>query len=141
MFSTGFKFLRSGLPGGRAFHLLLASRAVSSSGDWLYNVALLAVVYERTHSATWVSVTTAARIVPIVVLGPLGGVMADRRDRRRLMIASDLSRAGLMVMLAATVTAGLPVVLMPLLAGLATGAGIVTPPCVTACTAKLVPAA
>ena len=46
------------LPGGRPFHLLLTSLAVSSCGDWLYNVALLAFVYERTRSATWLAVTT-----------------------------------------------------------------------------------
>ena len=33
--------------------------------------------------------TTAARVLPIVVFGPLGGVIADRYDRRRLMLASD----------------------------------------------------
>src|SRR2546423_13058024 len=82
------------LPGGRPFHLLITSLAVSSCGDWLYNVALLALVYERTGSATWVSLTTAARVVPVVALGPLGGVMADRYDRRRLVIGADLGRAG-----------------------------------------------
>ena len=47
------------LPGGRPFHLILLSLAVSSGGDWLYNVALLALVFERTGSATWVALTTA----------------------------------------------------------------------------------
>ena len=51
--------------GGRPFQLLLASLAVSSCGDWLYNVALLALVFERTHSGTWVALTTAARVLPI----------------------------------------------------------------------------
>src|SRR5581483_4981972 len=87
------------LPGGRPFHLLITSQAVSSCGDWLYNVALLAFVYERTGSATWVSLTTAARLVPIVALGPVGGVLADRYDRRRLMVGADVIRAGLMVAL------------------------------------------
>ena len=35
------------------FRRLLASLAVSQAGDWLYNLALLAFVYERTHSSTW----------------------------------------------------------------------------------------
>jgi MFS family permease len=137
LFST-FTSLRRSLPGSRPFHLLLTSLAVSSCGDWLYNVALLAIVYERTHSAAWLSVTTAARVVPIVALGPLGGALAGRHNRRRLMIASDLSRAGLMLVLAATVTAGLPIALVPVLAGLAAGAGVLTPPCVAASTPKLV---
>jgi MFS family permease len=130
--------LRRRLPGDRPFHLLLASLAVSSCGDWLYNVALLAFVYQRTGSATWVALTTAARVLPIVVLGPLGGAMADRHDRRRLMIASDLTRAGLMVGLAAVAATGLPVLLAPVLAAAATAAASVQPPSVAVSTARLV---
>ncbi len=139
MLFSPFTSLRRSLPGSRPFHLLLTSLAVSSCGDWLYNVALLAIVYERTHSAAWLSVTTASRVLPIVALGPLGGALAGRHNRRTLMLASDLSRAGLMVLLAGTVTVGLPIALVPVLAGLAAGAGIVTPPCVAASTPKLVP--
>jgi hypothetical protein len=36
------------------------------------------------HSALWAGVTTAARVVPIVALGPVGGAVADRFDRRRV---------------------------------------------------------
>lgn len=126
------------LPGRRPFRLLLLSLAVSTCGDWLYNVALLAFVYERTGSPTWVAVTTAARVLPMVVLGPLGGVVAGRTNRRTLMIASDLARAGLMVALAAVAAAGLPVVLAPMLAATAVAAATVQPPCVAASTARLV---
>ncbi len=128
-----------GALGGRAFHLLLVSLGVPSCGDWLYNVALLALVYGRTGSPTWVALTTAARVLPVVVLGPLGGVLANRYDRRALIIASDLTRAALMVALAVVAAAGLPIVLAPLLAAAATAGGTVQPPCVAACTARLVP--
>jgi MFS family permease len=131
--------LRLRLPGGRSFHLLLASLAVSSCGDWLYNVALLALVYERTGSATWVALTTAARVLPVVALGPLGGVLADRYDRRRLIVVSDLVRALLMVGLGVVAASGLPILLAPVLAAAATAAGTVHPPCVAACTARFVP--
>jgi MFS family permease len=123
----------------RNFRRLLVGLAVSQAGDWLYNVALLAFVYERTHSAGWLAATTAARVLPIVVLGPLGGVMADRFDRRRTMVVSDLVRAGLMVALAGVALAGLPVVLAPVLAGLATAASAPYPPCAAATTPRLVP--
>ncbi|HYX61538.1 MAG TPA: MFS transporter, partial [Streptosporangiaceae bacterium] len=79
------------------FRWLLSALAVSQIGDWLYNLALVVLVYDRTHSALWAGVTTAARVVPVVVLGPLGGVLADRFDRRRIMIVCDLARMGLMV--------------------------------------------
>ena len=80
-----------------SFRRLAGALAVSQPGDWLYNVALLAFVYDRTHSATWVGVTTAVRVLPVVVLGPLGGALADRYDRRRLMILADLGRAAVML--------------------------------------------
>jgi MFS family permease len=131
---------RRPLPGGRPFRVLITALAVSSLGDWLYNVALLAFVYDRTHSATWVAVTTAARVAPIVVLGPLGGTIADRQDRRVLMIASDAVRAAIMVLLAAVAVSGLPVLLAPLLAAAATAATTVNLPGVAACTARMVPA-
>lgn len=126
------------LPGGRSFHLLLLALAASSLGDWLYNVALLALVYDRTGSATWVAIATTARVLPMVVLGPFGGALASRCDRRRLMIASDAARALLMVALAVVAVTGLPIVLVPLLCALATAAGVVQPPAVAASCARLV---
>ena len=138
MLSTRPSIRRPVLPGGRPFRLLLASLAVSSCGDWLYNVALLAYVYERTHSGTWVALTTAARVAPIVLLGPFGGLAADRYDRRRLLIGSDLSRFALMIALSAVAAASLPVVLAPVLAAVTTVAAAVQPPSVAACTPRLV---
>src|SRR6185437_11364418 len=129
---------RRRLPGGHPFHLVLLALATSALGDWLYNVALLALVFGRTGSATWVALTTAARVLPVVVLGPLGGVLADRHDRRALMIGADAARMVLMVGLAVVAAAGLPIVLAPLLAALATSASTVTSPSVAASTARLV---
>jgi predicted MFS family arabinose efflux permease len=120
------------------FRRLLAGLAVSQAGDWLYNLALLAVVYERTGSSTWAGVATASRIVPFVVLGPLGGVVADRFDRRWIMIASDLARAACMVGLAVVAAAELPIVLAPVLAAVATAAGCPYITCVSAVTPRLV---
>jgi MFS family permease len=127
------------LPGDRPFHLILLALATSALGDWLYNVALLALVFGRTGSATWVALTTAARVLPVVVLGPLGGVLADRHDRRALMIGADALRIVLMVSLTVVAAAGLPILLAPVLAALATAAGTVTSPSVAASTARLVP--
>ena len=93
-----------------AFRSLLAGLAVSQLGDWLYNLALVALVYERTDSVLWAGVTTAARVVPIVALGPLGGVVADRFDRRAVMVACDLIRLVLMAALALVAAASLPIV-------------------------------
>ncbi len=117
-----------------AFRRLLTGLAISQVGDWLYNLALVALVYQRTHSALWAGVTTAARVVPAVALGPLGGVVADRFDRRLVMIASDLIRVALMLVLALVAAAHLPILLAPVIAAAATAAGTPYLPCASATT-------
>jgi MFS family permease len=121
-----------------AFRWLLGGLAVSQLGDWLYNLALVALVYERTHSALWAGLTTAARVVPIVALGPLGGLVADRFDRRRVMIACDVVRIVLMAALALFVVAHAPILLAPVIAAAATVAATPYLPCVAATTPRLV---
>ena len=121
----------------RNIRLLLAGLAASQAGDWLYNLALLGLVYERTHSSLWVGLTTAARILPEVALGPLGGILADRVDRRRLMIGSDVIRAITMAALALGALAHAPIVFAPILAALCTGAGSAYAPCVVAILPRL----
>jgi MFS family permease len=123
----------------RPFRRLIVGLAASQAGDWLYNVALLAYVYDRTGSTAWLAATTAARVLPVVVLGPFGGVLADRYDRRRLMILADVVRAGLMLALLASAAVGLPVVVAPVLAALATAASAPYPACTAASVARLVP--
>ncbi len=120
------------------FRRLLAALAVSQMGDWLYNLALLALVYDRTHSVTWTAATTCARVLPMVMLGPFGGVMADRNDRRLLMLVSDVVRAAMMIMMAWMAAAGLPVLLAPVLAAASTAASVVYPPCVAATAPRMV---
>ena len=118
--------------GERNLRLLLTGLAASQAGDWLYNLALLAFVYDRTHSSMWVGATTAARILPEVILGPLAGVLADRLDRRVVMLGADFARALTMGLLAAVVILNAPIVLAPVLAALSTAAGSPYPQCVVA---------
>ncbi len=121
----------------RDIRLLLAGLAASQAGDWLYNLALIAYVYERTHSTAWVAITTAVRIVPEVALGSLGGVLADRMDRRVLMVGSDAVRAAAMAALAVAAVLSAPVVLAPVLAAVCTAAGSAYPQCVVAVLPRL----
>lgn len=121
-----------------SFRRLLCALAVSQIGDWLYNLSLVALVYDRTHSPLWAGVTTAARVVPIVALGPLGGVVIDRFDRRHVMIVSDLVRLGLMIALALVAVAHLPILLAPAIAAFATVAATPYLPAVSATTPRLV---
>ncbi|MBV9793588.1 MAG: MFS transporter [Actinobacteria bacterium] len=130
--------IRAALRHGQ-FRKLLGGLAVSQIGDWLYNLALVTLVYSRTHSALWAGVTTAARVVPIVIMGPIGGSLADRFDRRRLLIACDLARLALMLLLALVAAAHLPILLAPVIAAAATVAGSPYLACTSAVTPRLVP--
>ena len=107
----------------RDFRLLLAGFGISSAGDWLYGVALVVFVFEETHSAGWVAAASILRLAPYVLLGVIGGVIADRYERRSVMIAADLARAGLMFALAVVATASWPVGIALLIAFLSTAAG------------------
>lgn len=112
----------------RDLRLLIFGSATSQIGDWLYNVALLVHVYSVTGSAAWVGATTAVRLIPYVVLAPVGGAIADRFDRRQVLIVSDLTRAALMGLLAASAAAHASVGIVVALAGLATAAGVAAGP-------------
>lgn len=81
----------------RPFARLLAAQTVSSLGDWVGFVAVAALV-ERlggTVGAFAVAGVMMARMLPAILFGPVAGVLADRLDRKRLMIVADVSRAGL----------------------------------------------
>jgi MFS family permease len=78
----------------------LASFAVSSIGDFFYFVAIVVFLLERTGSASWLAAAVVARLLAYALFGSFGGVMADRYDRRRLMVLLDFVRAGVMVILA-----------------------------------------
>ncbi|MFN8016703.1 MAG: MFS transporter [Acidimicrobiales bacterium] len=95
-----------------SFRYLLASYAVSAAGDFICTVALVAYVLDRTGSATWVAALAIMRILPFALFGSLGGVLAGRVDRRRLMVVLDLVRAGAMVAMAGVVVVDGPVVLL-----------------------------
>ena len=81
---------------------------MSGTGDLLYSVALVVYLIEETDSAGWVAAAFIARIATYTLLGAVGGVIADRFDRRRLMVALDVSRAVLMVAVGFVIMAGVP---------------------------------
>jgi predicted MFS family arabinose efflux permease len=78
----------------RDFRLLWGGGIVSSLGSWLLILAIPAHVFLVTGSLRDTGLTLAAEYLPLLVLGPVAGVFTDRWDRRRLMIATDLFRAG-----------------------------------------------
>lgn len=74
---------------GPTYLRFLVSRFLSVVGDGLTQVALPFIVYEETGSIAAVGLVQAARWLPVLVLALLGGVLADRHSRKRLIIATD----------------------------------------------------
>src|SRR5580692_1153954 len=78
----------------RDFRLLWGGGLVSALGSWLLTIAVPAHILQVTGSLRDTGLTVAAEYLPLLVLGPVAGVCADRWDRRRLMIATNLFCAG-----------------------------------------------
>ena len=79
-----------GLLVDRALIRLLFGEFVSSIGDWLYLVALLVIVYDRSKDPVLLGVVGAARVLPYVLLSVPAGIVADRYDRRLVLLVTDL---------------------------------------------------
>jgi MFS family permease len=69
----------------RNYRLFFFGQLVSVAGTWMQTVAQSFVVLDLTHSGTQLGLTTAARFLPMFAFGPLGGVFADRLDKRRVL--------------------------------------------------------
>lgn len=91
---------------------LFAGELVSSIGDWIYLVAILVLIYERTEDPVLLGVVGAARVAPYVLLSIPAGILADRYDRRHILIVTDLARGALMLLLAALVLADADILLV-----------------------------
>ena len=103
-----------------SFGLLALATLASGLGTWLAFVALTVDVYDRTHSATWVSALFIADFLPAIVIGLAAGTIVDRMQRRRLMIISDLIRVVVFLALPFAGSAGV-IVALAAVAGFATG--------------------
>jgi MFS family permease len=90
----------------RNFPFLLGAFFVSTVGDWLYRLALPLLVLRMTGSALSTATVYALEYAPYLVFSLLGGLAADRLDRRRLLVASDLCSAAIVGVLVAVVLVG-----------------------------------
>jgi MFS family permease len=90
----------------RNYRYTWMGQVVSETGDWFNNIAVFALVMEKSGSGMVVTGVMLARAIPAMVAGPIAGVLLDRFDRKRIMIASDLIRA--VVALAFVLTVGQP---------------------------------
>ncbi|MET0577078.1 MAG: MFS transporter, partial [Ilumatobacteraceae bacterium] len=122
----------------RRWRALLAGYTVSSIGDFIYFVAIVVYLIDETGSAGWVAASFIARLAAATACGPVGGVLADRFDRRRLMVGLDLARAVGMVGVTVIAVGGGPPVVALVLVTVTTGLGVAYRPAAVTATPQLV---
>src|SRR5215207_9414647 len=86
------------LGANREFTRLFAAQVTSLVGSGVTSVALAAFAYELTgrNATAVVGTALALRILAFVTLSPIAGVLADRVDRKRMLVAADLLRVALL---------------------------------------------
>lgn len=89
----------------RNYALLWSGGLVSIIGSWMQTVAVGALIASHTGSALWVVVVAAGGFLPIGVLSPVGGALADRLPRRAVLIAANLVAGAVALVIAVLVAA------------------------------------
>ncbi len=108
---------------GRDFDRFWLAAAVSNLGDGIRLGALPLLAVTLTDDARLIALVSAATMLPWLVLGPIGGAIVDRRDRRSLMVAAQLLRAALVGALAIGITTDTVSIWWLVVVGFGLGAG------------------
>ena len=107
----------------RALSALIAGGALSAFGDWLYLAALPIIVYQATGDAALVGLAAAGRLLPFLLLSMPAGLVADRFDRRGILVVAESLRCGLMLAMGALYVAQADVTVLIAVATAAAAAG------------------
>ena len=105
----------------RSYRLLWTGTLISQSGDWMDQIALNWLVYEITGSAFALGLVNLCRLTPILFFTLVGGVIADRVERRKLMFTTQTVAMVLALVLAVLVSTGLVELWMVLLVAVGRG--------------------
>jgi dTMP kinase len=81
------------------FMRLWLAQVVSSLGDWIGLIAILALATKVSSSGTGVGLVMVARMLPGFLLAPVGGALVDRWNRKVVMVSADIGRAALLALL------------------------------------------
>jgi MFS family permease len=102
----------------RDYRIFWLGALLSNTGSWLLNLTLPYVLFQLTGSALWVGASVAAQFLPMVVLSPFGGSLADHLPRRRILIVMQTAMAlvALAMWLVWTVNLRDPLLLLALVA-------------------------
>lgn len=105
----------------REYRLLWTGQLFSTAGDWMDQIALNWLVFTLTGSAVWLAILNLTRLAPMLIFGLVAGITADRYDRRKVMLVTNVASMLLAVALAIVVTTGVVEVWMVLLIGAGRG--------------------
>lgn len=83
---TTFRSLRH-----RNYRLYFFGQIVSFTGSWMQSAALMWLVYDATHNPLWPPLLLVGQVGPTLLFGPLGGMLADRLPKRRLIFFTQLA--------------------------------------------------
>src|SRR5208283_5545060 len=86
--------------GYRNFQLFFGGQLISLIGTWMQNIAQAWLVYRLTGSSVMLGAVSFAGQIPIFFLAPLGGIVADRFNRRRVVIGTQIASMILALVLA-----------------------------------------
>jgi MFS family permease len=75
------------------YRFYFAGQVVSLSGNWMQNIAEMWLIVQLTHNGALVGVTAALQFLPMLLFGAWGGVLADRMDKRRLLMCTQAAMA------------------------------------------------
>ncbi|MCZ6763405.1 MAG: MFS transporter, partial [Alphaproteobacteria bacterium] len=90
----------------KSFRLYIATNCVSLIGLWVQRIAIQALAWQLTHSATWLGIIALVDLAPALVFGPVAGAMADRFNRRRLTYITQCIAMAQAALLAGLTLAG-----------------------------------
>ncbi|MBV8691934.1 MAG: MFS transporter [Actinobacteria bacterium] len=90
----------------RDFGLLFFANTVSNVGTWMQTIAVGALVEGITHQPVWAAIVAVAAFLPVGLISPVGGVLADRLDRRMMLMVTNAIEAGNATVLAILVATG-----------------------------------
>ena len=88
------------------FRRLYLGQLISFAGDWFLVVPLIGLVYEASGSPLAAAAVIAAQALPALLLAPVTGAVADRFDRKKIMVITDVVRALLVLSLLAADSVG-----------------------------------
>ncbi|HEX9977028.1 MAG TPA: MFS transporter [Acidimicrobiia bacterium] len=88
------------------FRLFFAGQVISLSGTWMQGVAQAWLVLDLTGSGTALGLVSSLQFLPVLLFGPMGGVLADRFDKRKVLYATQTAAAMLAAILGTVVATG-----------------------------------